>query len=112
MRPHLLSVFLLVSAAIPFAVMIACNSSASEGSSEDDLHAHAGALGAGCVIAHNNCQLGLICKTQSSGPPSGAVGLPILPGSSGGSGGMPSGAVGLPLPPSTGGMPSGAVGLP
>ena len=95
--------------------VVACNSNddASEGASEQDIRAHGGGLGAGCVVAHNNCVTGLVCKANSSGPPSGAVGLPVPPYPSGAhSGGSSSGDVGTPIPPRPSGTPSGDVGLP
>jgi len=79
--------------------LMACSAEEDDTSQgEDDIRRKGGALGAACD-ATRACQTGLVCKTQSSGPPAGAVGLPQpAPTSSSSSGGPPPGAVGLPQP--------------
>jgi hypothetical protein len=81
-------------------VLAACSNDDAEESnepSEDEVRSRAlGALGASCGDV-KKCKTGLLCKKPSSGPPPGAMGLPIPAGSS--SGGPPPGAVGLPIPP-------------
>lgn len=52
---------------------------------------------------NSDCADGLLCKERPSGPPPGAVGLPLPEDhkEEGKPAGMPPGAVGLPLPPNT-----------
>ncbi len=88
----LLSVLTVGSAVITTA----CTSDSdddSNGESEEEVRARSLAkLGAQCGPS-KKCQTGLTCKSSSSGPPPGAMGLP-LPSS----GGPPPGAMGLPNP--------------
>jgi hypothetical protein len=86
-------------------VLTACTSDEDDGSSgpsEEEVRSRAlGSLGAACS-ATKKCKTGLTCQKSSSGPPPGAVGLPLPPSTSS-SGGPPPGAVGLPAPPDTSG---------
>lgn len=81
--------------------VIACTSDTTTddgtGESEDDIKKRGAGLNAACDESRK-CKAGLLCKKKSSGPPAGAVGLP-LPSSSSGSGGPPPGAVGMPARP-------------
>jgi hypothetical protein len=57
-----------------------------------------GTLGGLCGgFAGIACNAGLDCEFESSGPPPGAMGLPLAPGD-----GPPPGAMGLPLPDQSG----------
>lgn len=79
--------------------LVACSADTDDttGEGEDDIKKGGAGLNATCD-ASKKCKTGLVCKKKSSGPPAGAVGLP-LPPSDDKSSGPPPGAVGLPLPP-------------
>lgn len=85
------------------SALVACSAETDDSASDptdDELRKTLGALGAPCN-ATKHCKADLVCKAHSSGPPPGAMGLPLPPGSST-SGGPPPGAMGLPLKPPDG----------
>src|SRR5262245_57644293 len=87
----------LFASATTAAALIACSSSDEKGrsGSEDQVIATTAVQEGARCSSTNQCQIGLICKERSSGPPPGAVGLPAQPQA------LPPGAVGMPLPPRT-----------
>lgn len=100
------------------AFVVGCSSDDgdTQGSEDDIKKKKLGDEGALCDAA-SQCKAGLLCKRDSSGPPPGAVGMPLPPGSASSSGGPPPGAMGLPILPSgicksSSAPPPGAVGLP
>lgn len=80
--------------------LIACAGDTEDttGEGEDDIKKNGAGLGATCD-ASRKCKTGLLCKNKKSGPPAGAVGLPLPPSTSSGSGGPPPGAMGMPARP-------------
>lgn len=100
-RPALVGVLALFM--IGGSALVACSAETDDNASDptdDELKKSLGALGAPCN-ATKHCKSELVCKAHSSGPPPGAMGLPLPPGSSS-SGGPPPGAMGLPLKPQDG----------
>jgi hypothetical protein len=99
-RTALLGVLALFT--VGSSALVACSAETDDSNAsaptDDEIKKSLGALGAPCS-ATKKCKTELVCKAQSSGPPPGAMGLPLAPGSST-SGGPPPGAMGMPLAPS------------
>jgi hypothetical protein len=101
-RTAVLTILGLFAMASPFAITACSSGDSSDNASDptDDEVKSGVAEGGSCNDAHK-CKTGLLCKAHSSGPPPGALGLPMPPSSST-SHGPPPGALGLPLPPGSG----------
>jgi hypothetical protein len=96
MRVLLLSSLVVLSVAMPMALVACSPDDDGPGGSEEDIKtARQSQEGAACSESQR-CVTGLVCKAKSSGPPPGAVGMPLpsKPQS-----GPPPGAVGMPLQP-------------
>lgn len=103
-RITVISLLSLLALGSTFAVT-ACSSSedsADDNASDptdDEIKKGAGVAEGGACTSAKKCKTGLVCKAHSSGPPAGAVGLPLPPSHSGG---PPPGALGMPLQPGAG----------
>ncbi|MBX3226572.1 MAG: hypothetical protein KIT84_32065 [Labilithrix sp.] len=109
MRPTLFFSVLALMVAAP-AALVACSGDQKEetSSSESEINrgrpAPEGGEEGDYCWSDDECADGLLCKKRPSGPPPGAVGLPIPSDDESARGrpsGPPPGAVGLPLPPNT-----------
>jgi hypothetical protein len=96
------TIFLTTATAASFAITACSSADSKESNAEAEIQqSNLGRdEGASCNRTEQ-CKTGLVCKGPSSGPPPGAVGLPLPPEETEQSG-PPPGAVGLPLPPAGG----------
>ena len=106
MRLSLVLSVLALMVAAPTALVACSDDDKSASTSDNEVHSaeptepEGAAEGASCWEG-KDCADGLVCKKRpSSGPPPGAVGMP-LPSSTATHSGPPPGAMGMPLPPNT-----------
>lgn len=108
MRASIILSVLALMIAAPTALVACSGDDKGATTSDNDIHAaeptepeDKGADEGSVCWETKDCADGLVCKKRpSSGPPPGAVGMP-LPSSTATHSGPPPGAMGMPLPPNT-----------